>query len=388
VLPGYDFVSEAEYANDGDGRDNDPSDPGDWVSPEDLASPVFEGCISEASSWHGTIIAGQIAAATDNGLGVASVNWNGQVLPVRVAGKCGAAVTDIIDGIRWAAGLQVADGQGGFVPVNPNPARIINISFGGSAPCDAPYQDAINEVFTERGAIVVAAAGNEHGAPTRPASCEHVIGVAALNRDGFKSSYSNFGPTLKIATVGGDPGSLGAWGSIVGDSGLLTIINRGVTEPEAPDFEYLSGTSFAAPLVSGIASLMLSVNPGLAAADMVRGLQESARPHVTSPSIAACSDSNPGRCACTTTTCGAGIADAERAVMFAQGLPLPPLPVVVIANQDVREAAAAGPDLPPNPGAGPGPAPIPVDDGGGALDLGWLVALALAVTLLARVRRG
>ena len=383
VLPGYDFVSTVVYANDGDGRDADPSDPGDWVSQQDLGNAAFSGCEREDSSWHGTIIAGQIAAATNNGDGVAGINWDGRILPVRVAGKCGAEVDDIVDGMRWAAGLHV-DG----VPDNPNPARIINISFGGSEPCSAAYQDAIDELFAAKGAIVVAAAGNEHGAPTRPASCNGVVGVAALNRDGFKSSYSNFGPTLKVATVGGDPTNIGAWGGFVGDTGLLTLINNGLTIPAEHDYAYLSGTSFATPLVSGIASLMLSVNPQLTAAQLIEGIQVSARPHVTSAAIEVCSNSNPGRCECTASTCGAGIADAQRAVWYAQGLALPPLTPAAINNADVRQAAATGADLQPNPGAGPGPGPVPTNGGGGgALGLGWLAGLALATVLLAR-RRG
>ena len=350
VLPGYDFVSEIEFSNDGDGRDPDAADPGDWVSQEDLQDPLYQqsGCIEEPSSWHGTVIAGQLAAITHNAQGVAAVNWNGRVLPVRVAGKCGATVADIVAGMRWAAGIAVPG-----VPSNPNPARIVNISFGGSAACDQAYQSAVDELFAH-GVIVVAAAGNESGAPTRPASCERTVGVAALNRDGFKASYSNFGPAIDIATVGGDAADPN---DPLSDSGLLTINNNGTTLPGEPDYAYVTGTSFASPIVAGVAGLMLSLNPALSAQQLVDGLTSQARPHVlASPSLGACSASNPTFCECSTTTCGAGILDARAALSYAQQTP----------------GGSAG-------GGG--------DDGGGALGLGWLAGLALAVVLLAGERR-
>ena len=218
-LPGHDFVSTVEYAGDGDGRDTNPADPGDGVTAADRSAhpALFTHCPLENSSWHGTVIAGIVGAATNNGAGVAGVNWDARVLPVRVAGKCGAELADIVDGMRWAAGLSVAG-----APVNANRARIVNISFGGSAACNSAYQDAIDEL-ARAGTVVVAAAGNEHVGLTRPASCRGVIGVVALNRDGFKASYSNFGSQAVIATLGGDPVSESAWGAMVGDDGLLTL---------------------------------------------------------------------------------------------------------------------------------------------------------------------
>jgi serine protease len=154
LLPGYDMVSEVEFANDGDGRDADPSDPGDWVTVAESRQAVFSGCIAENSSWHGTFIAGQIGAVTQNAQGIAGVSWGARILPVRVSGKCGAFLSDIFDGLRWAAGLAVSG-----APANPTPARLINLSFGGDAACTASYQDVINEV-TAAGALVVVAAGN------------------------------------------------------------------------------------------------------------------------------------------------------------------------------------------------------------------------------------
>ena len=376
VLPGYDFVSQAIYANDGGGRDTDPSDPGDWVSQADKqANPAsFGDCDVESSSWHGTVIAGIVAAVSDNGVGVAGINWNGRVVPVRVAGKCGAEVADIIDGMRWAAGLEVAG-----APINPNPARIINISFGGSAACGPAYQEAIDEL-RGLGAVVVAAAGNGSGNLKRPASCAGVIGVAALNRDGFKATYSNFGPAVVVATVGGDPVSEGLWGPLLGDEGLLTIDNLGVQGPDQPSYGNISGTSFSTPVVAGVLSLMLSANPALSVAQIIDGVRRSARPHAGSRQMGVCSSQNPGRCACTTDTCGAGILDATQAVLFARApasYVATPRPAAVVDSSELSAALALGPDLPPNP-----PSPATDSGGGGGLSIGWLALLGIAVAAL------
>jgi len=387
ILPGYDFVSDSGYANDGNGRDNDPQDPGDWVSQADRnADPTrYSGCAVEDSSWHGTVIAGLLAALTDNNAGVAAMNWNGRVVPVRVAGKCGAEVADIIDGMYWAAGLPIcqrSDLLGGCIEIaqNANPARIINISFGGSGEC-TPYQKAIDDL-RNHGAVVVAAAGNEHAAvPTRPAKCPGVIGVGALNRDGFKSTYSNFGAALAISTVGGDDID-GAWGALLADSGVLSIGNGGVEAPGAAGYYNHWGTSFSAPIVSGAASLMLSRNPALSADQIVLGLKRSARPHVTStvPGFGACSNANPGRCLCTTFTCGAGILDVDQALRYAgnPGSYVNTRMADVIDTAELRAAVALGPDRPANPVA---PAP---SGGGGAMSGAWLAALALAAWALRR----
>ena len=383
VLAGYDFVSEVDYANDGSGRDADPSDPGDWVTAGEVASnPLFKDCTVTDSTWHGTIIEGLLAAATDNGLGVAGINWQGRVLPVRVAGKCGATVSDIVDGMRWAAGLHVSG-----VPDNPTPAKVVNISFGSSAACNSAYQSAIDELYA-LGVVVVAAAGNEHAAVIRPASCNHVVAVAALNRDGFKTSYSNFGPEIVVSTVGGDDNS-GAWGDLLTDDGLLTLYNLGTTTPGASGYARVFGTSFAAPVVAGTISLMLSIKPDLTVDQIVAGLRMSARPHVTSNVIGQCSSSDPGRCICTTATCGSGILDAPQALAYAQnpsGYVPPSRAVVNIDAPEVLAAAARGPDIvvssPASTGGSSG------SSGGGALDAWTLLALAVATVAMSSLPRG
>jgi serine protease len=340
-LPGYDFVSETAYANDGNGRDPDAADPGDWVSADDVAnnSVLFDTCNVQNSSWHGTIISGIVAANTNNSIGVAGVNWNGRVLPVRVAGKCGATVLDITDGMRWAAGLSVVG-----APINANPARIINISFGGSAACSELYQNTIDELASI-GVVVVAAAGNEQGAVTRPASCSGVVGVAALARDGLKAGYSNFGPRVVISTVGGDPNI---------DDGVLTVLNTGTQSPGTQTYGRVFGSSFSAPITAGVISLMLSANPSLTVPQIISGLQVTARPHREATNVSLCSATNTGACVCTTSTCGAGLLDAEAAVRYAAGAP-------------------------------PDNGPVRDDGGGGALGWVWLAGLAMGVWGVRRV---
>ncbi|WP_298234549.1 S8 family serine peptidase [uncultured Azohydromonas sp.] len=395
-IGGYDFVSTIEYAGDGNGRDPDPHDPGDFVT---TTSGAFSGCEVENSSWHGTKIAGLISAITNNNRGVAGANQGNLIVPVRVAGKCGADVSDITDGIRWAAGLPVSG-----VPANPFPARIINISFGSTAACGSEYQDAI-EAVRAVGAVVVAAAGNEHTAPTRPANCSNtnVIGVGALNRDGFKAVYSNFG-TLTVSTVGGDPDDTnreGAWNTVLGDGGLWTTTDTGLQSPVGSGYtnEGVIGTSFSAPLVSATISLMLSRNSALTADQIVAGLKASARPHVVSsllvngaPAMAACSNENPGRCVCTTSTCGAGILDAVEALNYAANPTGYRAPTRVAADINTAELvsahAAATQDLPANPPVTPPPPNTPAgpcgSDGicGGATQPAWLLGLLAASGVL------
>jgi serine protease len=194
LLPGYDFVGADGggtasntflTANDGNGWDPDPSDPGDWIDANDVAKPIFQSCTQEPSSWHGTRVAGIIGALTNNSLGVAGLDWSVWLEPVRVLGKCGGYDSDIIAAITWASGFAVAG-----VPANPYPARIINMSLGGTTVCSAEYQAAVNAA-TARGIVVVASAGNEGGPIDAPANCSGVIGVTGARHIGTKVGYGN-----------------------------------------------------------------------------------------------------------------------------------------------------------------------------------------------------
>ena len=387
VLPGRDFVSDVDLSGDGNGWDADPTDAGDFVTANEAATARFKelNCVAQRSTWHGQVISGILGASTNNNLGVAGINWGVRLLPVRVAGKCGADLDDIVAGMYWAAGLTIPSGLSGpSVPSNPNPAKIINISFGGSGSCGNLYTTAI-AALKASGVVVVAAAGNEHGAVSRPGNCADVLTVAALNREGFKSSYSNFGPEVFISTVGGDPGPFsgfsdgGSWGSVLGDTGLLTVSNRGETTAADSDNDYAfhAGTSYSAPILAGVVSLMLDVNPTLSIDQIKQGLRASARPHVVSSLMGVCSSQNPGRCICTTSTCGVGILDAAEALAFATNPlayqpPVRPSAITVDSEPIQRALAAASQDRPPN-------APPVVaksgSGGGGALDLTALLGL-------------
>lgn len=302
LLPGYDFASEIEFANDGNGRDADASDPGDWVSEADrIRQPgLFSSCMVEDSSWHGTFIAGLVAAVSNNAQGIAGVNWGARILPVRAMGKCGGLLSDILDGIRWAAGLTVAG-----VPANPTPARIINLSFGGDTPCSPIYQDVIDEV-TAAGVLVVAAAGNESGEVRRPADCKGVLAVGGVQSNGLKAGYSNMGASVGLVAPSGSQGLP-----------IISLDNDGLRSPSTDSYGAKIGTSFSAPLVAGVASLVLSMNPALTPAQLTALLKAATRPHVVLATAPACTIGSTAPCNCTTAICGTGLLDARLAVSAA-----------------------------------------------------------------------
>ena len=246
ILPGYDFISDPGSANDGNGRDADPSDPGDGTSDNECG----DGIPGEPSFFHGTFVSGLIAADTDNGVGIAGLDWNAKILPVRTLGKCGGTFDDIIDGVLWAAGMPVAG-----VPPNPNPARVINMSLGGLGYCPQSLQDAINTALAQ-GAVVVVSAGNASVDVSNfnPANCSGVITVGASTRQGDIASYTNFGRRVDLSAPGGD-GVMADW--------ILSTGNDGTAGPGNPDYEFAVGTSFAAPYVSGTASLIIARNANL-----------------------------------------------------------------------------------------------------------------------------
>ena len=298
TLPGYDFIHDDLVANDGDGRDADPGDPGDWITSAENSSGYFAGCGVSDSSWHGTHTAGTVGAASNNGLGVAGVNWNSKILPVRVLGKCGGYFSDIVDGMRWAAGLSV-----GGVPDNPNPAQVLNLSLGGFGPCDSTPQNAINAI-TAAGTTVVVSAGNSNAdaGGFTPANCNGVITVAATNRDGGRAFYSNYGATVEISAPGGAQG----FGN--DPNGVLSTLNTGPLGPLADTYVYYQGTSMAAPHVSGVASLLYSLDPALAPAQVLQILQDTVT-HF------------PLGSTCNTSICGSGIVNAGAAVQLVSSAP-------------------------------------------------------------------
>lgn len=358
LVAGYDFIADAADARDGDGRDVDPSDPGDWTSDDQCSI----GEAASASSWHGTKMAGLIGAHTDNSLGMASVGRGVRVQPVRALGPCGGYDSDILAGMLWAAGLSSN-------PVaNPTPARVLNLSLGSAGICSAAYRDTTARLEAA-GVVVVAAAGNEEGlAVSTPGNCPGVVTVVALRHAGTKVGFSSVGPEVTIAAPGGNCVNL--YGECI--YSIITTTDSGVRGPlratYTDGYDYSVGTSFASPLVAGTAALMLSVNPGLQPAQLRAQLRASARPFMTAdafPGVPVChapDERVQDECVCTSTTCGAGMLDAAAAV---------------------RAAAA--------PSGGPGEGDEDAGSGGGALGLPWLLALAAAVVvtlaLRARARR-
>jgi serine protease len=244
-LPGYDFISDPAMAGDGNGRDPDPSDPGDGTNDNECGP----GVPGEPSSFHGTFVSGLIAADTNNGTGVAGLNWLAPLLPVRVLGKCGGTFDDIVDAILWTVGVPVAG-----VPPNPYPARVINMSLGGTTPCPQAMQDAIN-IALAQGTVIAVAAGNESAdaSSSAPANCSGVITVGASTRQGDRASYSNFGSRVDISAPGGD-GEVQDW--------ILSTGNA-PDGPGNPIYELAIGTSAAAPHVAGAASLLIARNANL-----------------------------------------------------------------------------------------------------------------------------
>ena len=196
LLDGFDFVSQTPFANDGNGRDADASDPGDFVTMAETQAAPFTTCEPSNSSWHGTRVSSLIAAVTNNAEGIAGSGWNTLILPVRVLGKCGGIDSDIITGMRWAAGIPVVG-----LPVNPTPAQIINLSLGGSGACSAAYQAAVDEI-TAQGVLIVASVGNDGGAVSAPANCSGVLGVTGIRHAGTKVGFSNLGPGAGIGAPG------------------------------------------------------------------------------------------------------------------------------------------------------------------------------------------
>ena len=286
TLSGYDFISDITKSNDGDGRDSDPTDPGDAV----VAGECGPGdpATDQDSSWHGLSVTGVMAATSDNARGIAGIDFAARILPVRVLGKCGGLVSDIIDAIRWAAGLPVSG-----VPVNNNPARVINLSLAGPGACSSAEQLAINDAVNA-GAVVVVAAGNE-GLNVKnysPASCKNVVTVGAVARDGGITTYMNRGDEIDLVAPGGD--------EFDDPQGVLTLWNDGVTTAGNDRFAFIQGTSFTTAQVSAVASLMWAVNGVLDPRTIKAVLGATARDFPDA--------------SCNANLCGEGVLDASAAL--------------------------------------------------------------------------
>jgi serine protease len=351
LLPGFDFISTAEVANDPDGWDPDPTDTGDALTAQELQDTAFQGCGGgdnddqpTNSSWHGTRVAGLIGASTDNGIGMAGAAFNVRIVPVRVLGKCGGFLSDVLAGMYWAAGFFDED-SGHPIPApvladpgalrghpNLHPAQVINMSLGAQGACSEMYKVAVRDI-TAAGVLIVAAAGNDGGGVDKPANCSGVLAVAGLRHAGTKVGYSNLGSEVGIAAPAGncflvataqDPNPPCVFA-------LTTLTNLGTQEPTTDDYSTplvrpSSGTSYSAPLAAATAGLMRSVNPALTPAMLITRIKASARAFPatsdTTPQPPACVSpllaSDQGtECICNTSVCGAGMLDAGAAVQQA-----------------------------------------------------------------------
>ncbi|MBN8506369.1 MAG: S8 family serine peptidase [Burkholderiales bacterium] len=282
IVAGYDMIADTFVSNDGNGRDSDPSDPGDW----NTANQCAQGDPAANSSWHGTHVAGTIAAVGNNNRGVIGVAYGAKVQAVRVLGRCGGYTSDIADGMIWASGGTVSG-----LPANATPAKVLNLSLGGSGACDTTSQSAINSARS-RGATVVVAAGNSNVnvSNASPANCSGVIAVASVGPTGGKAYYSNFGSLVDVAAPGGDTSGGSA-------NGILSTLNAGTTTPGADNYAYYQGTSMATPHVAGVVALMYQAKPAATPDEIETALKTSTRAF-------------PATCS----QCGTGIVDAPAAI--------------------------------------------------------------------------
>ncbi|MBO1437161.1 S8 family serine peptidase [Meiothermus sp. CFH 77666] len=290
LVPGYDMVSPISGANplanagDGNGRDSDPYDVGD----------------EQSTGYHGTHVGGTVGAATNNGDGVAGVDWTARLLHVRVIGLLGATVADQVDAILWAAGETVPG-----VPPNANPAKVINMSLGGKSPCTTARQNAINLV-TGKGVVVVVAAGNENDDASlySPASCANVITVGATDFAGARAPYSNYGARIDVMAPGGDVSK-----DLNNDNFVDGVLSLGRRDSDGQFiYNFENGTSMAAPHVAGVVALMKALSPNINTAQALQILKSTARP------LNATQCKRPSG-----NDCGAGLIDANAALAAVQG---------------------------------------------------------------------
>jgi serine protease len=303
LVPGYDMVSDSTASYDNNGRDLDPSDPGDWNGNED-------------SSWHGTHVAG-IIAASDNGQGIVGIAPNVKIQPIRVLSSRGGTQSDITAGIYWAIGESVSG-----VPRNTNIADVLNLSIGGTGTCytGSATQKAL-AAAKSKGITAVTAAGNDNDKAiySYPGNCYPTINVGATGSQGKPTFYSNYSDAqyggVDVSAPGGDY-------CIVGPTGqVYSTLNSGTRSPGSPVYSYSMGTSMAAPMVSGTVALMYSAKfrqdplfvPNSAFVDSIWfSIRDNARP-LSSQSPTTCGAANV-RDGSQFGGYGAGIIDANASV--------------------------------------------------------------------------
>lgn len=309
TLPGYSFIRSSAL-DKGVGPGPNARDPGNNLTQQEIDTvPSCGETTPFPSDWHGTKVASVAAATSNDGQGMVGVSWNSRILPVRVIGPCGGVLSDILDGLAWAGGLPVKG-----VPINQNPAKIINLSFGNNSnSCNPTLQDMITRLV-QKNIVLVASAGNENGQITDPSVCDGVISVGATTHNGLKSGFSNYGTNATIYAPGGNNNR---------SEGIQVASNTG-TEGPSNTFIVTSdtGTSFSSPIVAGVVANMLAVNPRLTPAQVESILKNTARPFGKSaplcPAVTS-SVKSEGDCSCTKQVCGTGILNAFEAIRSAKG---------------------------------------------------------------------
>jgi hypothetical protein len=313
ILPGADLVSDLAMGNDGDGRDDDPTDPGDSCDPSQ----------NDADSQHGTFNASLVTARSNDGVGIAGVAPGAKLLPVRAVGRCGGKLSDINLAIRWAAGVMPFETANGAANWNATRADIIVLPMGLSGPCPESLQLAIDDAV-KAGAILVAAAGNKR-VDTKsyaPGGCKNVISVAASDKRGHLSPYSNFGRGVSVLAPGGDlardDDADGRPDGIV----AARYSQSCQTSPGSPlstcAYSYENGSTMASMLVGGVLALMKSRHPDESNAALTARLLAATSPRTSVQCSGACSEYPgaervPGLNDICFRRCGAGLLDLSKA---------------------------------------------------------------------------